>query len=172
MPHFNIRFHSFIGLLILSLLSGLHSHIYAHNLKVAYFDIGQSTFGDYYLKVSFDRQDIVDILHKEFPHLTADGYDVKEMNDCVIEYLYNHLELKFNQQQTGWVFMDFQANKDYFKYLFYLKTKAPKVQEIQVKNDCFIQDLDKHRNFIRINLNGRDRLFQLSRKRKNTTISY
>ncbi|HAS46331.1 MAG TPA: hypothetical protein DCS93_37970 [Microscillaceae bacterium] len=172
MRFLNTRFYSLITLLTIACLSSIGTKTYAHNLKVAYFDIGQSTFGDYYLKVSFDRQDIVDILQKEFRHLVKDGYDVNEMNDCVIEYLYKHLELTFNQQQTGWIFIDFEANKDYFKYLFYLKTKVPKVKEIQVKNDCFIQDLDKHRNLIRIDLNGRDRLFQLSRKRKKTTVSY
>ncbi|OJJ21628.1 hypothetical protein BKI52_14040 [marine bacterium AO1-C] len=169
---FNTHFYPFISLLVVFFISSFHTKTYAHNFKVAYFDIGQSTYGDYYLKVSFDRQDIVEILQKDFRHLTKDGYDVKEMNDCVIEYLYKHLELKFNQQQTGWIFIDFEANTEYFKYLFYLKTKVPKVKEIQVKNDCLIYDLDKHRNLIRIDLNGRDRLFQLSRKRKKTTISY
>lgn len=162
----------FFNTIICTLLLGISLNSYAHNLKVAYFDIGQSTFGDYYLKVSFDRQDIVDVLQKKFRHLTKDGYNLEEMNDCVIEYLHQHLKLKFNKQKTGWLFIDFQANTDYFKYLFYLKTKVPKVQEIQVKNDCFVQDLDKHRNLIRVDLNGKDRIFQLSRRRKKTLIKY
>ena len=113
----------------------------------------------------------MEILKKEFVHLN-DAHDISEMNDCVLEYINQHLKLKFNKKNTGWVFVDTQANNEYFQYIFYLKTKAPKITQIYVQNDCFIKQLESHRNLIRVDLNGRNRIFKLNRRRKKTVIDY
>lgn len=157
--------------IITCLLILINFFSYAHDFRVAYFDIYKETGTNYYLKVSFDKDDIMTILKKEFAHLNY-AHNVTEMNDCVLEYINQHLKLKFNQKTTGWVFIDTQANNEYFQYIFYLKTKASKVTKIQVQNDCFIKQLESHRNLIRVDLNGRNRIFQLNRRRKKTVIDY
>lgn len=143
---------------------------YAHDIKMAVFEITESGNG-YALDISFDKLELEKSLITAYPELLTMN-DNERRERFIIEYLEGNFQMMFNGSCVSPEIHSVSYERDYVRVHATVVRHFTDIKTIDVFNTCLIDYNKGHLNIIKVSLHDRVRTFRLSADRIRTTIDY
>ncbi len=147
----------------------LSSHVMAHELRIARFDIKSSERG-YDLTIQMDRENILRALKNGCSESSITN--THDLNAMIYAYIWDNFSMVIDGKSVDYKLLDIEFD-DYFVVVNgYFTTAQQPFRKMEVQNTCLIETLEKHNNIVRIIDRGQSRSFRLHEDRQSTVIEY
>lgn len=121
------------------------------------------------MEISMGEHHIIEAIEKQFPFL-QDNASQEEIDDCIVEYIHENLDVDFNQKETDFNYQAISSHRGYLIVEGNFDIRPEEIKSAIVKNSLLIKEVDYHSNIVEFNLKNQLRSFRLHKNRQQAII--
>lgn len=123
------------------------------------------------IKMAMGEHHILDAIEKQYPFL-KENPSQEEVEDCMVEYIHDHMDIDFNNEETLFSCQTIASSKGYIVVEGAFDFESDKIESASIKNTILVDEIAHHSNIVRFDLPNLKRSFRLHKNRRKTSFQH
>jgi len=119
------------------------------------------------MEMAMGEHHIIEAIEKQYPFLKNNPSQA-EMDDCVVEYIDNNMDIDFNNEETAFTYQTIASRRGYVIIEGVFDFTSDKIESAKIENTILVDEVAYHSNIVEFDLPNMKRSFRLHKERRKT----